>query len=78
MLLQVVIRAGILVIGSLYTVGILIVNLELGGYGLLSLDLARPEYVMAGALWSFLMVVTIGAFKVAIGEVKQILLSSIV
>lgn len=53
--------------------GLLIVNLDLGLYGLISLHLARPEYVMAGALWTFLMVFTIGAFKVAIGQVKQIL-----
>ena len=40
-------------IGGLYTVGLLIVNIDLGSYGVFNLDLARPEYVMAGALWVF-------------------------
>lgn len=72
-LVQALTRLGVLLVGGLYTVGLLIVNLDLGLYGLMSLELARPEYVMAGALWIFLVVVTIGAFRVVIGQVKQIL-----
>lgn len=72
-LVQALTRLGVLLVGGLYTVGLLIVNLDLGLYGLMSMELARPEYVMAGALWIFLVVVTIGAFKVVIGELKQIL-----
>lgn len=73
--IQAIARVGVLLLGGLYTVGLLIVNLDLGHYGLLSLDLARPEYVMAGALWTFLTVITWAAAAVAIGNVKQILLS---
>ncbi len=72
-LLQALTRFALLLVGGLYTVGLLIVNLDLGRYGLISLDLARPEYVMAGALWSFLMVATIGAYQVAVHNIKLIL-----
>lgn len=39
-------------VGSLYAAGLLIVNIDLARYGLSNLDLARPEYVLAGALWA--------------------------
>jgi hypothetical protein len=51
-------RLSILAAGAVYTIGVLIVNLNLGQYGLVSLDLARPEYVMAGLLWLFLVLST--------------------
>jgi len=41
-------RFGLVIVGTLYTVGLLIVNTDLALYGLLSVDLARAEYVMAG------------------------------
>jgi hypothetical protein len=45
-------------LAGLYTVGIIIVNLDLGRHGLFHLDLARPEYVMAGTLWAMLTLAT--------------------
>lgn len=41
-------------ISAAYVLGIVIVNIDLGRYGLTALDLARPEYVMAGTLWCLL------------------------
>jgi len=45
--------------GVLYAVGVLIVNLDLGRYGVVAVDLARPEYVMVGLLWTVLVTLTI-------------------
>jgi hypothetical protein len=44
-----------LAVGVFYTLGLLIVNLNLARYGILSLELYRPEYVLVGALWTFLL-----------------------
>src|SRR5438128_6674842 len=63
-------RFGFVILGGLYTVGLLIVNIDLAGYGLLSLDLGRAEYVMAGALWCFLMVATIAGIDYCIESIK--------
>lgn len=52
----------VLVVGGLYAVGLLIVNFDLSQYGLTSLDLARAEYAMAGALWCFLTAAVCGGF----------------
>ena len=46
-------------IAALYAIGLLIVNLDLGRYGLVAVDLARPEYVMVGLLWAILVTLTI-------------------
>jgi hypothetical protein len=43
--------------GLLYTFGLLIVNADLAFFGLVSLDLARADYILAGALWGFISVV---------------------
>ncbi len=43
-------------LGALYTVGLLIVNIDLARYGVSNLGLARPEYVMAGAFWALVMI----------------------
>jgi len=47
-------RHAISAIGALYAAGLLIVNADLAYFGLVSLDLARPEYVLVGALWAFI------------------------
>jgi hypothetical protein len=47
-------RHTISAIGALYAAGLLIVNADLAYFGLVSLDLARPEYVLVGALWAFI------------------------
>jgi len=49
--LGLVTRAVVLSVGFLYVVGLLVVNIDLARYGVTNLDLARPEYIMAGALW---------------------------
>lgn len=59
-LLQSVISGGIVMGAGLYIVGLLIVNFNLAQYGLISLNLARAEYAMAGALWCFLIAVIWG------------------
>lgn len=56
--LQIVTNFTIVAVGVLYTVGLLIVNTDLAGYGVTNLNLARAEYVLAGALWIFLTVAT--------------------
>jgi len=48
-------RVLVAVLGGLYTVGLLIVNIDLARYGVSNLDLARPEYAMAGAFWALAM-----------------------
>jgi hypothetical protein len=64
-------RLGLVILGALYTVGLLIVNIDLARYGLLSVDLARAEYVMAGALWSFLMVATLAGLDYCSRCIKE-------
>ena len=39
------------VVGGLYALGLVIVSVDLGRYGIVHLDLARPEYIVSGALW---------------------------
>ena len=40
-----------------YALGFLIVNIELGTYGIVSLELNRSEYVIVGFVWTFLVLV---------------------
>jgi hypothetical protein len=49
-----VVRGAAAVGAVLYGVGLVITNLDLGRHGIVNLDLARPQYLMAGALWAFL------------------------
>jgi hypothetical protein len=51
---------GVFALGAVYAVGMLIVNFHLRQYEVVSLDLARPEYVMAGVLWAFLTLIGAG------------------
>ena len=51
---------GVFGLGLLYAVGMVIVNFHLRQYEVVSLELARPEYVMAGALWAFLTAISVG------------------
>jgi hypothetical protein len=51
-------QVGVVGLGALYAIGLLIVNLDLARHGVVSLDLGRPEYVMAGGLWVFITVLT--------------------
>jgi hypothetical protein len=50
-------RLGLLAVAVLYVIGLLIVNVELGRYGMIEVNLARAEYVMAGTLWAILIAV---------------------
>ncbi len=47
-------KTAALLLGVFYVIGLIIVNSELALYGVSSMDLARPEYVLTGALWAFL------------------------
>jgi hypothetical protein len=49
-------RYSIPALGLLYACGLVIVNADLASFGLVSLDLARPEYVLTGVLWAFVSV----------------------
>jgi hypothetical protein len=86
-LLQTLASATAIVIGGLYTVGLLIVNINLSQHGLVTLNLARAEYVMAGALWCFLTAIICGGFDMlyetirnhfAAGRYVQMVLSAVI
>ncbi len=64
-------RFSVLAIGSLYAIGLVIVNVDLGRYGLVHLSLARPEYVMAGGLWAVLVAGSVGAIQVLGPRLKR-------
>ena len=64
-------RIGLLLLGALYTIGLIIVNFDLGKNGFVTLDLARAEYVLAGVLWAFLSVSTVAALRVAAGQLSE-------
>jgi hypothetical protein len=50
-------QASIVGLGLWYAIGLVIVNIDLGRHGVVNLDLARPEYVMAGGLWLFMTLI---------------------
>jgi hypothetical protein len=60
--------AAVILGAGVYGVGLLIVNLELARYGVASLNLARPEYVLAGVLWAVVTILGIGAFALFMQE----------
>jgi hypothetical protein len=49
-------KAAALLVGTLYTAGLIIVNLDLARYGIVNFELARPEYITIGALWLLLSI----------------------
>ena len=55
-------QAAAIVIALLYAVGLIIVNVDLGRYGLLSMDLARPEFILTGAMWAVLLLASISCY----------------
>ncbi|MGO9058110.1 MAG: hypothetical protein ACLQU2_12130 [Candidatus Binataceae bacterium] len=50
---------------GLYLVGLLIVNINLAQYDLVTLDLARSEYILTGTLWAFFAGLTYVAYHEA-------------
>jgi hypothetical protein len=60
-------------IAALYAVGLLIVNLDLGRYGVATTDLARPEYVMVGLLWAILVTLTTFAIWFTVWFVPEVM-----
>ena len=64
-------RIAISILGTLYAVGLLIVNSNLGQHGLFHAELARPEYVMAGAMWAFLTGLTLVVIRATTLELKD-------
>jgi hypothetical protein len=59
-------------IGLLYIVGLLIVNMDLSRYGLLSMNLARPEYVLTGAMWAVLTLAAISCYWMVSAGVRHV------
>lgn len=59
-------QAGAVTLGVLYAIGLLIVNVDLARYGMVNVDLARPEYVMAGGLWVVLTLMSAWGLKRAL------------
>jgi len=51
-------KAGLLLIGGAYVIGLLILNLHIRKYGVSYLGFLQIEYVMAGVLWGFLVAFT--------------------
>jgi len=47
-------RSSILVVGTLYVIGLLILNIEMASYGVFSMGLGRAEYVLVGTTWAAL------------------------
>lgn len=64
-------RLGAVGLGVLYVAGVLIVNIDLGRYGVVNLDLARPEYLLAGGLWAFMVLVVSITIHVSLDSAKQ-------
>ena len=64
-------RLGVVTIGGLYTIGVLIVNMDLARYGVVNLDLARPEYLLAGGLWSFVTLIMVATIQFGLASVKR-------
>jgi hypothetical protein len=52
-------RFGALSVGTLYVIGLLIVNIEMASYGVFSVPLARAEYILVGTMWAALSVITL-------------------
>ncbi len=48
-------RLGAVFFGAAYVVGFLILNVQLGAYGVIELSFAQPRYVLVGALWMLLV-----------------------
>lgn len=64
-------KAGVYLLACLYAVGLLIVNLDLGRYGVVMLDLARAEYVMAGTLWALTTMPVAKVFELGLRRVRN-------
>ena len=64
-------RLGVVALGGLYVVGVLIVNMDLARYGVVNLDLARPEYLLAGGLWVFLTLTMSVTIQVSLDSVRR-------
>jgi hypothetical protein len=65
-------RAGTAIFAGLYAAGLMIVNLELGNYGLSTLSLARAQYVLVGTLWSIFMVATLAAYELVHSQISKV------
>ncbi len=62
----------LLIVGLTYVIGFLILNIYTIGLGAGNFGILRPEYIIVGALWLFLVTVTYGAY-VAAKKFDQIL-----
>lgn len=67
-------RFAVLLGTTLYGLGVLIVNADLGRYGLFAVDLIRAEYILAGTLWFLVIAVPaliVGGFPFYMGSLKH-------
>lgn len=64
-------RFGFALVGWCYVVGLMILNLHLGQYGVVNLNFLQVEYVLAGALWTGLVGYTYAFFYYAIWAVRS-------
>src|SRR5271157_4022743 len=59
-------RALAIASGGAYIVGLLIVNLDLARHGIWDVELGRPQYILAGALWAVLNGLAVAWLAVAL------------
>ena len=57
-------KVAIAIVGVVYALGVMIVNLHLAGYGLIATELVRTDYILAGALWAVLTVAGLAGFRI--------------
>jgi hypothetical protein len=65
-LLETAWRFGALVVGTLYVIGLLIVNIEMASFGVFNISLARAEYILVGTTWAALTGITVSAALVSL------------
>jgi hypothetical protein len=70
--LEIISKAGILVVGGCYVSGLLILNLHLRQYGIFHLNFLQVEYVIVGALWTFLVRYALGLLIFTASRIKLI------
>jgi hypothetical protein len=72
------VRVATLIVGVLYAVGLLIVNIDLARYGLLITEIARAQYILTGAGWATFTLVPAGIGYLLSGRLKALFVALIV
>jgi hypothetical protein len=66
-------KIGITIVGVAYVIGLLILNIHIGKFGVYYLGFFQVEYVMTGALWSFLSGITFFVCHLVKSQVEGII-----